>query len=389
MLLLGVRYYIKSTSMSNLTHDSGLSQTLRERAGLGSESLSPEPQLDTFGGKFLYIFEDPVVLVTFLGSLLLILTYYAVVYKRNRHMPSAAIDLVTTPPYSLSPAAIRYIAGMAYDTKCLTVGIINASIKGCYRIRWGKRGFLALQSSDADWDMLTNDEKSALSYRKEHYWQKISIGGTISVKAKKMGDRMHIYLKRRYGDLFDRKTKWIILGCMISFAFCALIFGLAHGQRSFLNFLGYGMVVSVSILMPLYFLKISLEDKYWFGLSICIIWLAVGFSLAGMIEATPGTPLYTPVFLPFIIINYIFFRISPTYTQYGKHVMEQVIGYKIYLSNRFNGSQPVLRDNDRLIHELPYAMAMDIDSTKTDYFKSILSRQKYQPFKMWDTLLKS
>ncbi len=339
------------------------------------------------GAKFDFLFQEPEGAIAFLGSILILLTYYSFVFKRNRNMPGAQLSFVMRPPFSLSPAAMRFIALMGYDTKCLTAGIINASIKGCYHIRWGRNGFLARQTEDPDWDQLSNDEKSALSYRKEHYWPTIKVGGTISSKARKMGDRMDTYLTQRYGNLFDRKSKWIWIGCLISLSLCLLIFALAEGDRTIQNFLGYAIAACVSILLPIYFLGISIGDRYWFGIILSVTWIVIGISLVVMLESNPGTPMYSIVFFPIVVINYVFYRISPTYTPYGKFVMEQIIGYKLYLLNRFSGSQPVAKGDDQIVHELPYAIAMDIDSARTSFFKLILSRQRYQPFNMWNTLL--
>ena len=179
--------------------------------------------------KLTFYFTDPDYLTLFFGVLVILFAYYVFAYRLGRTKSLPDYREVSNPPFNLSPAAIRFVENMGYDTKCLVVGVLNASVKGCYRIKWGKKGFLALQTEHADFSRLTNDEKSALTFRKDNYWERVYLAGSYSTQTRKMGLRMNKFMKQRYGKLYRKKLPWMIAGWGLSVLLCFLLFGLPQG----------------------------------------------------------------------------------------------------------------------------------------------------------------
>ncbi|MCB9233778.1 MAG: DUF2207 domain-containing protein [Bacteroidia bacterium] len=337
-----------------------------------------------FADKFLYYFEDTQFLIAFLASLIILLTYYTIVYRIGRHEPVQSFGPVFMPPFSLSPGAVRYIALKGFDTKCLVVGLMNAAIKGCYKIRWAPKGFLISQAEEPEFDLLSNDEKSALSYRKDNYWEKVVVSTRTSTKTNKMSVRMKTYLKKRYGKLFRRRLGWVIGGAVFSSLACFGIFSLAQGQEVTFKFFAFFIATWIGLFIPLFFLQLSIQDRYWLGLFTCLLYLGMGITALVMIERFTYGPLFFPVVLPFALINYAFFRVMPTYTPFGQKVMGEILSYKSYLNEKFVHVRQLDGSSGDAVRELPYLLALDMETEHTGYFKDILSRVRYSPFKAFD-----
>ena len=337
------------------------------------------------GEKLGFYFTDSEYLTLYLGILLILFAFYLFAYRLGRTKPLPDYKEVRTPPFDLSPAAIRFVEGMGYDTKCLIVAVLNAAVKGCYRIRWGKKGFLALQSEEPDFSLLSNDEKTALTFRKDSYWDKIYLAGSYSLKTRKMGFRMNKYLKKRYGKLYRSKTGWFIAGVVLSLALGLLLFGLPQGGRFLGGFCIYMFVLAAFVVTPLIFLRISVRDRYWYGVIMCVFFLLAGMVGLYVLEFKSIGPYMTPVVLPIVAINYFFYKKLPTYTRMGQVVMREIRGYRKYLKDRFVEHEVTqTMSAEEYLQDLPYAMAMDLDYSYTSYFKRILSITKYEPYQAFN-----
>lgn len=333
--------------------------------------------------KLTFYFTDPDYLSLYGGVLLIIFAFYLFAFRIGRTKPLPDYREVPDPPFQLSPAAIRYVENMGYDTKCLVVAVLNASVKGCYQIRWGKTGFMARQRPEADFGNLSNDEKSTLSYRKDHYWERIHVGQRHSKQTRKMGIRMQKYMHQRYGRLFRKKMPWTIAGIIVSVVLCFLLFGLPQ-EGSFLGgFFVYLFVSVILILFPLIFLRIAIRDRYGYGIAMCIFFLVAGVAGIGVLEYHSVGPYMTPVLLPIVALNYLFLKKIPTYTKYGQVVMREIRSYRAYLGQQFQEENPVA---GRALKSVPYAMALDLEYTHTPYFKNILTQTAYEPYQIFNSV---
>lgn len=334
--------------------------------------------------KFIYYFQDAGNLFLLLFPLVLTTAYFLLVYFRKRYIPKYPDGYLTDPPLGLSPAAMRYISQMGFDTKCLVVGILNASVKGCYNINWRKDRFRAVLATNADFEQLSLDEQLALSYNKENYWGKVIITNTHSTKTMKMSRRMDDYLKKRYGRLINLKRREFIIGAIISGLAGTIAFALSDAKNGLFIFLGYILVMIMGLVLPMVFLTISMKDKYWYGLIISIMYLGAGLTALYFMERFSDAPFIFMQGLPLLAINVLFYKLLPTYTHNGMRLMNLILAYRSYLDKRFKLAEEMGNADESYYAEMPYAMALDLDYRQTQYFQKILSRTKYTPYRVLD-----
>lgn len=339
------------------------------------------------GRKLSFYFTDTNYLTLYFGVLVIIFAFYVFAFRLGRTKSLQDFREVSSPPFDLSPAAIRFIENMGFDPQCLVVGVLNASVKGCYRIKWGKKGFLAVKQEQADFSRLTNDEKSALSFRKNHYWDKVHVAGSYSNQTRKMGKRMHFFLKKRYGSLFRTKLPWSIAGIGLSVALSFLLFGLPQEGRFLGGLFAYLIVAAIFVIFPLVFMRIAIRDKYWYGVIMCAFFLLAGVGGIYLLESRSIGPYMTPVLLPIVALNYLFYKKLPMYTRIGQSVMREVRAYKTYLAKNFSPqAEGEIENQETDVRELPYAMAMDLELGSDAYFNRILTDTQYEPYQIFNTL---
>ena len=166
-----------------------------------SSFLAPEfLQVDLISGqgsiweKFAFVFSHSSSLLICTLTLVFISCIYFFSIRYNRPKPKDVFLPVFRPPFGLSPAAVRYIYSMGFDTKCLVVATINAAIKGCYKLRWGKSGFVAILNPGNDMRALNREEFLAFSLGNKKFREKIVFTSRISFQNLKMSLNLDRYL---------------------------------------------------------------------------------------------------------------------------------------------------------------------------------------------------
>jgi uncharacterized membrane protein YgcG len=89
------------------------------------------------------------------------------------------------------------------------------------------------------------------------------------------------------------------------------------------------------------------------------------------------------------IIDVVFFRLLRAYTPQGRAVLDEIEGFRLYLStaekDRMNMLTPVDETPETFERYLPYALAMDVEQQWSERFADVLGRTNaagepvYQP----------
>ena len=151
-------------------------------------------------------------------------------------------------------------------------------------------------------------------------------------------------------------------------------------------FIVYYLLCWTCLIVPLVLLEVSVKDRYYFGMVVCLVYLGAGLLGLTMIESHPGTPLYSTVILPFIALHFYAFRRLPSYTGKGQRVMAEIMAYRKYLDANFAPVEKEQQLDEEKMKQLPYVVALDLEKKFTPYFNDILSRRQYSPYQMFERM---
>lgn len=345
------------------------------------------PAIDTWQEKATWFFAEPGRMAAFLGCLLLPLLYYgfamALTRRRRRKVPLA----VFTPPRNLPPAALRYLMLRETDARGLIVSLVNAAVKKCYYIRWFRSGFIALREPFGDFDELNEAERQALSFAPNRYWEKVVVSRTTSVRTRKMQQRLAHYLRRRYRRYFQPHTLLIAGGIAVSaLAFFGCLAVFCTGNM--INMAAVLVLLTVFfIFLPLFFVSVSVQDRYWFGLVFSLLMLGAGIAGILAVENSPGVPLFSLFVIPLSLIHLFFMRMLPTWSEEGHRLRAEILAYREYLNRKVLALRESGGSLRIMEQELPYIMALDLDKSFGPYFRHLLSQTQYGPFRTLETVM--
>lgn len=86
--------------------------------------------------KLSWLLADNVNLIVALAGLIAMLLYFIPVWRKSGKDPEEGLIFTRyEPPAGFSPASLRYIKQMYYDSKVMTAAVVNLAVKGYLRIR--------------------------------------------------------------------------------------------------------------------------------------------------------------------------------------------------------------------------------------------------------------
>lgn len=352
----------------------------------GQAPFNFTPEFFSLEEKASFYWQDPKILLLLVGGLAVLILYYVLAAVIGRHRPGKSALRIDQPPHQFSPVALRYIYKRGYDTKCLIVSVLNATMKGCYQIRWGAKGFLAQQRPDAPFDTLNRTDQIALAIHGENYWDNIAITRRYNSKTRRMGDQLEKYLRRSFRKLFKKRLLLKIGGFVLSLGICIALFSQAPGKETMPWLAGYLLMLSFFIVVPLIFLFQVLRDRYWYGIFYSLVFLVMGCVGISYLELKAGTPLYSIGVLPFLAINFIATPRLNGLSRKGGILVGQVNAYRNYLQQKMKVVMDQYGTLRPMQDEIPYLLALDLDTGFSPYFQKMLSQVRYEPYQIFDQI---
>lgn len=322
-----------------------------------------------------------------MGATVLLLTgYFLFVRYWKRPRPLAWSVKVDKLPEWISPAALRYVMQKGFDTKCILVCLLNASIKGCYQIRWASKGFMALRKEDADFSLLNEDERRGLALYPNHYRDRFFVTRDNSRMTRTMAENMDVYYKTSFRRFFRKKRGWLAGGFIASILLSAVIMIIAGFEKHLLTWMLYEFVLWIFLILPVFFFSLIFRDRYWFGMAYCFTFIVMGIFALTSIETYLTAPLLTPIVLIPILIPVFFLRKVEAYTVAGQRMVNMANAYRDSLRRRMEDVKAEGGDMMELAAEMPYILALDLEDSITPYFENMLSRTRYEPFQIFDRM---
>ncbi len=359
------------------------------------KGLIPPPGEAEKAGLFLQEHAGEAVLL--LGFLFVLGYYLYAWFKVGRDPEAGPIIPRFFPPEGVSPADARVLSRMGYDDKALAAALIDCAVRGAARIAVEGSTYAVTRNAEDPARPLFPEERTLLS-------RLVSAGETLELKQRhhsRISSAREAFRKtlesRLEGKDFNAHRLWFYLGVGLTVGVLFLA-GLAM-----LTF-GTGDPTVLFLMVWLGFWTLGV----WFlGRRILLSWRAVRHSPGGRILSTLKALAVTLFALPFFLgelgglfvlfslgegiltpllvlalalTNPIFSRLLKAPTLEGRRLMDELEGFRMYLSvaeaDRLNLLNPPERTPELFERFLPYALALDVEQAWSESFADVLARAR-------------
>lgn len=271
-----------------------------------------------------WFFRDNSALIAGLLGVLLVFLYYMIVWYRYGKDPErGTVFALFAPPEGMSPGGVRYLSRMAHDSKTFTAALIDMAVKRYISIH--EEGHKYWIERDTAPESVLSDDELALA--------ESLIGTSARV------------------DFEQQHAAEIQLAILAS----KRPLEADYQPRFFVSNTGYlftGILLSVGVAVLTFFLSASGTASQF------VAPVVVGIALA--------------------IMAVVFGSTLKSYTQEGRKLVDEVAGFKMYLSvtekDRMNMLNPPDRTPEMFEKFLPFALALDVEQRWSEQFASVFAR---------------
>lgn len=354
---------------------------LRPREGLTIVVSWPAGviQRPTPAEKAGYFLRDHAAALLAAGGALLVLAYYLLAWLRVGRDPEPGVVMPRyRPPAGLSPAAVRYVRRMGYDSRAFAASVINMAVKG----------YLTIADDDDEYTLarVPGAAPSALSRGERRVGDELFAGRDALVLKKGNHEQIRAalkahkrWLRNEYHKVYFHTNGWLLLpGIVLS-----VLVLLAAGFGAFPQ--------------PTEFLFLSVWLTGWTFTIFMLIrqgqrLMAGVFALfeLGAIAAFIGLGSweFVAMLLGLIALNAVFYYLIKAPTDAGRDLLDEIEGLKMYMEvaekERLNLLNPPEYTPRHFEELLPYALALGVDQAWSEQFSAHLARhgrgqQAYQP----------
>ncbi len=276
--------------------------------------------------RWSYFIRDAKVLLIAGMGILVLLAYYLFAWSRVGKDPKKGVIMpIYTPPLGLSPAAIRYILKMGYHNKVFAASLINLAVNGCLTIKENSKYLLEKKPRPDPNQKLSPEEESLYIYLPETLEMKQENYAIISSLIETLKDSLKKSLLKRY------------------------------------------FVTNIMYLIP------------GIGISLSLIIGEFLMLISELVYEKSGPLIVLVATCPLLLgINVLFGYLLKAPTLPGRKVMDQIEGFKMYLSavegDRLNRMNPPNKTPELFEKYLPYALALNIEQQWAEQFTEVLQQ---------------
>jgi hypothetical protein len=371
------------TTINSLPPQNGLTIDLTWPKGFFHEPTRPE--------KLAYFVKDNqggVLGVTGLAGLFL---YYVMVWSMVGRDPQRGVIIPRyEPPAGLSPAAMRYLVRMGYDSKTFAAAVLDMAVKGYLRIK-EQDGVYTLTLDQAGSKVLTPDEKSAASDLFDGRTE-ITLRNENHTTVSSAIKSLKAWLKTAEETIyFVRNSRYMIPAILYSVAVLAGVI-LLQGTPQKMIFGGFislwlsGWSVAIaglamgdfnlwrSLITAPRFKASGLPAAFFLTLFSIPFFLGELFGIFLLAKATSYLVVLT--LMAMIVLHVLFHYLLRAPTLAGRAVLDQVEGFKMFLSavdgDRLNRAMPPDKTPEVFERFLPFALALDVENAWARKFSGVL-----------------
>jgi uncharacterized membrane protein YgcG len=326
--------------------------------------------------------------------LLILGGFFLVTWLRvGRDPAKGTIIPLFTPPLNLTPPAVRFINRMGYDHKAFAAAVVDMAVKGRLQIK----------EDEGDYTLIHKNPATSLPTVEERVADKLFAGGTTL----KLESENHTHISGAIAALrenlrkeFDQvyyvtNTGYLVPGILLSLVAMGSIILTASDRAAAVFGTLWLSIWSVGCIVLAYVVFRQWQNARSFGRIVGAV-AATLFALPFFIGEIFGTimigaemslaPMLTLAGMAFL--NVLFYHLLKAPTLRGRKVMDQIEGFKMYLSvaekDRLNLLNPPEKTPELYERYLPYALALDVENEWGEQFAEVLARaqvdgQPYSP----------
>jgi uncharacterized membrane protein YgcG len=343
-----------------------------------------------------WLLKDNLTAAIGLMGVIAVFLYYVVAWLLvGRDPPKGTIIPLFEPPEGLSAAAVRYILRMGYDTKCMAAAVIDMAVRGHARIEEHKSGYRLVKMSTAKATPLPAEESAV---------QEALVGDAAGIDF----DNTHYqkfqnatkFLKKSLTDQFKRRyffshLEFALAGTALSLLVLAVLVLSVPLDQAFaavmltvmLSFWSIGVYALMRQVIQQWRGVLAgkdskLEEAFTTGGAIFytlfgLPFFAVEVFILGVLGWMVSV-WFIPIALALLVLNILFYHLLKAPTSDGRHVMDEIEGFRMYLAtaegDRLNSLQEPERTPELFERYLPYALALGVENRWAQRFADILAR---------------
>jgi uncharacterized membrane protein YgcG len=369
------------TATRDLPPGSGLTVAVGWPKGV----VHPPSDLDYLG----FFLRDYLHLVVGGIGLFLVLGFYLITWNRVGRDPAQGVIIpLFAPPPGFSPPSARFLMRLGFDDRTVAAALVDMAVKGYLNIEnVGKEYILHKKGGGV----------KSLSRGEQNLGSALFAGGdTLEMKNQNhalIQDAREALKGTLKGELekayFFANSNYFAVGVILSVLTLGAVFLVSLNQTSlketllwlsiwtggctalaFWSFNSWGGVPSsaISFVKKLGALGVGLLG---FGFVIVKIFTASFFNSSFFLAAAMVVPVL-------VILNILFYRLLKAPTLTGRKVLDQIEGFKLYLSvaekERLNLLNPPEKTPELFEKYLPYALALDVENEWSEQFAEVLAR---------------
>ena len=376
-------------------------------------------QAPTGEARFRYFLEDNQPTLVGAAGLLVVLSYYLIVwFLVGRGPAKSEIVPIYEPPAGVSPAAMRYLVRMGFDDKTFTTAILDMAVKDYLSIK-ESGGAYTLKRSKASEQTLAPEEIAAAAKlfpqhkRAAHHKHAAEDDGDVATEIK-LQTKNHAILRAAIAAVkqalhaaqhkiyFVTNRRYLIPGVILSVA--ALVAMMAAETLSLRITLG-AIVFWLTIWNIFVVLLVRQTLQLWKGTraagstnpklakqarSSALLTLPfVAADIVGLCVLGWVTSVFVLLILLALVgANLLFPSALKAPTLAGRELLDKIEGLRIFLKsvdgNRLNQLMPPEKTPELFDKYLPYALALDCELAWAEQFATVLEDAKqsndYSPY---------
>jgi uncharacterized membrane protein YgcG len=344
-----------------------------------------------------FFLRDNVATAIGLIWLVVLLGFYLWAWFRvGRDPAKGTIIPLYSPPAGFSPAGVRFVSRMGYDDKAFAAAVVDMAVKG---------GVL-IQEDGGDYTLVRRDAAPGALSRDEQLVTAQLFSGSQSVKLETenhtkiksaidaLKKNLRMELEKIY---FVTNSGYLGPGVVITLLGVALVILTSRDRLA----AGFGALWLTIWTVACYFLAVTVYKRWQatrggglgkVGTALFTTLFALLFfagEIAGLVML--GAALSIPAALNLAamgFLNALFYHLLKAPTLTGRKIMDQIEGFKLYLSvaekERLNLLNPPEKTPALFEKYLPFALALDVENAWSEQFAEVLAKagtetQPYSP----------
>ncbi len=303
--------------------------------------------------KLQFFWQQNYLLITWIVfALMCLYAYWA--WRRVGKDPVSRVVRRYDPP-GISPALARYIYEMDYDYKTFAVVLTSLAMKGALVIKqetW--EGFVVCKK---EYDTLKLSEEECLVYATLPFEKKITGGPDETWQS--LSDSVRMNLERQnQKQYFATNVSWVLPLYAVLLLLCFGFYKLDPAN-----------------IFPVFFLISCLS--FFSDRGNIRSWIVFAIMLLFFILFIPLFKSLTSFYVAFVALVFVFSKVVRAYTEHGRELMDEIEGFKEYLSigeaGRVEASVPI--DPQKIFCDyIPYALALGVENEWVESFEKVLSK---------------